>query len=36
MQLIRIKSWKVTNNHVVPVNQAGREQFLGDTVSCVW
>lgn len=34
--LIRVKRWNFTNNNVVPVNQAGREQLLGDAISCVW
>lgn len=34
-QFIRWKWWNVTNNNVVPVNQASREQFLGNTISRV-
>lgn len=34
-QFTRIKSWNITNNNIVPVNQASREQFLGNAISGV-
>ena len=32
----RINRCNITNNHIVPVDQTSREQFLGNTISRVW
>lgn len=34
-EFTRIKMWNITNNNIVPVDQAGREQFLGNAISGV-
>lgn len=34
--ITRIKRCNITNNNIVPVDQAGREQLLGNAISCVW
>lgn len=34
-QFTRIKRWNITNNNIVPVDQAGREQLLGNAISRV-